>query len=750
MSGIKPACSLAGLTLAALLVLACDNRGTQSLYDVIAPPDTIVAGLSDFNREIYTIAPDGGHLTRITDTPTHAETDPVWAVDGRLAFVRRPLFESEDELIITSGDGTEPVPVAGGMDISQPAWSPDGSRTAFVEGAIRFYDVGRSECTRIDSSLGQTPPRLFVADVPSRTTLPLIDLVSPDGCILPFARPEWSPDGSKIALAQRGVYLLDVATGRLTETVPPSDVIAVAWSPDGERLAVAAALSPESASARVLVVTADGQDLVEIARLSKRIHSLAWSPRGDLVSIVADDAYGGQGSLSVIRPDGGDLGVLAKGVLGGVAWSPDGRRLAVALGEPSFEPYAANIYAVDVDDGGITRLTNVDATEYSPTWSPDGSAIAFVSNRDAQSGVFAVHPDGSFTPLIPTHSEPPQTFLGPDRRVSAPAEASVQTEYWVDPLIEGVLSPDGRRLANLVSTAQMQSEGCGGDAQDIYTRNADGSEVINVTNTPDINEIEVAWSPDSRRLALTSGVPPRCHFIPSRLEVMNADGNERRLLADFTSSEGQVDTPRWIADGGALLFHVTHLGPGQQFGTPAGNPELYTVNVDGSDLRRVFEPARTDFQWLLSPDGERLAILDARAPAGWRMLLGNVDGTGMKEVASGDGELSQVRWWPGSWSPDSTRLAFSECRGDPCQAALLVVNTDGSGVRTLIDPYTAFEPPAWFPDGSRLAFITHPDPCSGGEGPPPGHLEVIDVEGGESERITDRCVVRWILGWPQQ
>ena len=327
-----------------------------------------------------------------------------------------------------------------------------------------------------------------------------------------------------------------------------------------------------------------------------------------------------------------------------------------------------------------------------------------------------------------------------------PVEASAGE--W--PLVQGTPSPDGRRLANLVSTAQMQSEGCGGDVQDIYTRNADGSEVINVTNTPDINEMEVAWSPDSRLLALTSGVPPRCHFIPSRLEVMNADGSERRLLADFGPSLGQVDTPQWVAGGSALLFHVGFLGPEAQFGSPPTRAELYTVNVDGSDLRRVFEPAGTDFQWLLSPDRERLAILDTRAPAGWRMLLGNVDGTDMTEVAHGEGEVSQIRWWPTSWSPDGTRLAFSECRGDPCQAeaALFVVDVDGGVPRKLVDPFVPYSSPAWFPDGSRLAIETHPDPCSGGEGLPPGHLEVVDMEGGKPERITDRCVVRWVLGWP--
>ena len=716
---------------------------TVALQDIIVPPDAIVAGFSDSNSEIYTIAPDGGRLTRITDTPAHAETDPVWAADGRLAFVRRPLFESEDELIVASGDGTEPVRVAGGMDISQPAWSPDGSRIAFVEGAIRFYDVGVSDCTRPDPSFDQVPPRLFVADVASGTAAPLIDLASPDGCVLPFPQPQWSPDGSKIALARRSLYLVDVASGQLTEIVPPSDIAGAAWSPDGQRLAVVEAPSDGAPSGRVLVVSADGQGLVEIARQSGWVHGLAWSPRSDLIAFAAGEE---EAQLFVVNPDGSGLRSLAQGVKGGLAWSPDGRRLAVARADPSSSSSDPNIYTVDIDDGATTRLTDVAAWEYSPSWSADGSAISFVSRRDAQGGIYAVHPDGSLTPLIPSHEEPPEAFLGPDRRLIVSAPASVQGM----PLPQGAPSPDGRRLANSVSVGEMQTEGCGGDVQDIYTRNVDGSEITNVTNTPDINEMEVVWSPDSRLLTLTSGAPPRCHFIPGRLEVMKADGSERRLLADFGSSQGQVDTPQWVAEGSALLFRVGYLGPGTGFGTLPARTELYTVNVDGSSLRRLFEPTGARFEWLLSPDRERLAILDTRRPKGWRMLMGNVDGTGMEEVAHGEGELSQFQWWPTSWSPDGTRLAFAECEGDPCESALYVVDADGSNLRKLVDPYMDYEPPTWFPDGSRLAFVTHPDPCRVREGTPPGHLEVVDVDGGEPERITDRCLVRWILGWPSQ
>jgi len=766
-SSLKLTVSLAAITVLSLVIAAACGAETEPSQtavptetaappDIIAPPDTIIAGFSDFNLEIYTVAPDGGQLTRITDTPGQVEWDPLWSPDGRLAFVRAPLFIwDQDELIVVAPDGSDPVRVAGGIDIYLPAWSPDSSRIAFVEGSSWVYAALGVDCARVGPDLGQTPPRLFVADVVSGTAAPLIDLVSPDGCVL-LPQPRWSPDGTRIALASRGVYLVDVASSHLTELLPPTDAVAAAWSPDGQRLAVAVGPSSSGASSRILMVGADGRGLEEITRLDKtHLHSVAWSPKGDLIAFAGTEESSSQARFFVVNPDGTGLRSLAQGEDHGLAWSPDGRRLAVGLSEPSFSPVSGNIsnlYTVDLDDGGTTRLTDVAASEYAPAWSPDGSAIAFVSSRDAVSGIFAVHLDGSLTPLIPTHGEPPQAFLGPDRHVMAPAEAFVETDYWGGeyPLLQGTLSPDGRRLASSVPTADMRSEECSGDVQDIYIRNVDGSAITNVTNTPDINEMELAWSPDSRLLALTSGAPPRCHFIPSRLEVMNADGSERRLLADFSSSRGQVGTPRWVAEGSALLFLVTYLGPGQGFGTPAGSPELYTVNVDGSGLRRVYKPTGAGFQWLLSPDRERLAIFEPQTPKGWRMLLGNIDGTDMAEVARGDGDISQLEWLSPSWSPDGAWLAFTECRGDPCQSALLVVNTDGSGVRTLVDPYMAFEPPAWFPDGSRLAIVTHPDPCRVGEGIPPGHLEVVDVGGGEPERITDRCVVRWILGWPQQ
>ncbi len=91
----------------------------------------------------------------------------------------------------------------------------------------------------------------------------------------------------------------------------------------------------------------------------------------------------GAGTLVIHPPDGDPVDIAAaRGVFTGIAWSPDGQRLAV-----SFGPSAANqdIYVLNADGTNFTRLTT-DGRSKRPTWSPDGETIAFSNSADPAAG----------------------------------------------------------------------------------------------------------------------------------------------------------------------------------------------------------------------------------------------------------------------------------------------------------------------------------------------------------------------------
>jgi TolB protein len=191
--------------------------------------------------------------------------------------------------------------------------------------------------------------------------------------------------------------------------------IAPAWSPDGRRI-VFGTSDPHETS--IVVVNLDGSGERTIARQSldlglQWVGEPAWSPDGRLIAYTRyhfDRDFNERPDLYVVRPDGTGRRRIARDA-GSPAWSPDGRRLAVSSvrdrngmhQEGSDEDgYDGEIYVMDADGRNQTRLTHERGNDVSPAWSPDGTRIAFASDRNfpSQFGVendeiYSVAPDGS-------------------------------------------------------------------------------------------------------------------------------------------------------------------------------------------------------------------------------------------------------------------------------------------------------------------------------------------------------------------
>jgi Tol biopolymer transport system component len=241
----------------------------------------IYEGKFDLRRTIARVGLDGSGLRALAAHPYGAIVDsgPVWSPDGqRLAYIRQrkwrppknkpappvnPTTEALD-VVVSSRNGRKHVIRLGGDD-TDPRWSPDGRRIAFV------HQAGRERY-----ALWTVAPH---GRHPHRVT---------SGLLGP-RNPAWSPDSRQIALtaiaADRRPHLFVVdVTGR-TRQVPVSGLVAElrpAWSPDGGLIAFA------DYDGHVNVVKPDGTGQRTVATLAGAdFFELAWSPDGRWIALVA-------------------------------------------------------------------------------------------------------------------------------------------------------------------------------------------------------------------------------------------------------------------------------------------------------------------------------------------------------------------------------------------------------------------------------------------------------------------------------
>jgi Tol biopolymer transport system component len=445
--------------------------------------------------------------------------NPAWSPDGRSVVVSDTTFEIPQSrpgfgklwVISVDGGARRPLPTA---DAVQPAWSPDGSRIAYWGTA----EGGRRDIWTIAAD-GSGAPLAVTSDAATDWS------------------PVWSPDGKWLYFSsdRNGTMniwrvAIDQSTGRVTGE--PSPVVVPA------------------ATVGAFSISKDGKTLLygtETVRTT--LHATTFDP--------ASARFGG--SPQVVLQGAQQIDYIDV--------SPDGRWIVFGSADPQ-----EDLFLVRTDGTGFRQITDDLYRDRGPRWSPDGSRLAFYSNRRGPYEIWTIRPDGSRLELL--------------ARASGHANG----------LIRPTWAPDGRRLS----------------AKDLQTTT---TLLINLdspletraqpwSTTADARIVLQAWSPDGRRIAATLEQGPES----GKVFLCSVDGKTQVVhTATAQVWEGSL---AWLSDSRRLLFTTRAAG-------------IHVLDSVSGQTHEVFPKPRGAVQFpvlALSRDSRVLAFVEMRTEGDLRVM----------------------------------------------------------------------------------------------------------------------------------
>jgi Tol biopolymer transport system component len=249
----------------------------------------------------------------------------------------------------------------------------------------------------------------------------------------------------------------------------PSHTCCASWSPDGSKISIGALT--DDGRITTATVNPDGSDyeVETIPDPSLNLECAAWSPDGDRFACEGwDDVHPERaaGIFGVRTSDFGGLVRLTTNPYGGHDipgdYSPDGTRIAFVRENPLRPQGQVAVFVANSDGTSPRQVTPWALSDCCKvSWSPDGTTLLFSNGKGS---LFTVAPDGSDLQKIPVGLHEGRSFA----------------------FVAG-WSPDGTRIGFTLCVQKRQQ--C-----DIYTMQRDGTDVVQVTNTPDFKEF-ADWGP---------------------------------------------------------------------------------------------------------------------------------------------------------------------------------------------------------------------------------------------------------------
>ena len=527
------------------------------LFPTLSPDGGFLAYSSrhgDEDWDVYLLRAGGQRAINLTEDSPADDVQPAFSPDGRHIAFRSSREDGGLFVMGATGESARRLTTFGW----NPAWSPDGGKLVFAAEPISRTPFDRP-----------TKSALWTVDI---ATGELTRLSEGDA-----VQPSWSPGGRRIAYwglaesgAQRDLYSIPAAGGEPT-AVTRDDAVdwSPVWSPDGEYLYFSSDRGGSMNLWRVPIDERSGQTRgppEPVRAPATFVAHLSFSRDG--TSLVYASTLTTQ-SLEVFDFDPeaatvGSAASLSRAVrsFSNPRVSPDRQWIVGSRESPE------DIVLVRMDGSDQRLVTDDPHRDRAPRWSPDGSRIAFYSNRSGKYEIWSVKPDGSDLERLTDLPDQPTRYpiWSPDGKkllfssrnttgflIDPDVAWSEQTPELLPPypserseFVPLDWSPDSQTIVGYLQSKSGLRSGIA-----TYSLSTRGYEEI-----LDFGMFPV-WLPDSRRILFQALGPGRArdpaHYEPDfKLFVVDRVTKEfREVLAIRGAS---IDTPALSPDGRTLVF----------------------------------------------------------------------------------------------------------------------------------------------------------------------------------------------------
>ena len=278
-----------------------------------------------------------------------------------------------------------------------------------------------------------------------------------------------------------------------------------------------------------------------------------------------------------------------------VGKGPSGNSRPILFMSDAETPSRFQIFALDPDTRGVTRVAQTSTSDFYPTWSPDAKSIIYSASLPTLGSIiYRMNANGTgIVPLTDGTAWNIATGWSKDGRI-----AFASSRHAKDPLTTS------------------------GDSLDVYVMDAYGNGVTRLTTNSRYDGLP-AWSPDARRIAFASSRDSKADSSTVDIYVMNADGSNVRRLTTLDS----YAIPRlgWSPDGRTVVFAAT---------STMTTVDVFVVRVEDRQLTRLtFDGNSAMPAW--SPDGNLIVFAKGVGTTGGSDLFTmRADGTGVSPLTS--------------------------------------------------------------------------------------------------------------------